>query len=186
MTSPARADLPSQVTPLDTQHDGIYGRFDGDFSASAQALVEWAPGGPAPGLRFSTHYFWMAGVYASFVRPFESNGSDQLLSFGIDLRPAFLPRFSLGQQTGPAFVDLMIDSISLSLGPYWAAPQDQTFGDERGLEASLGFGIPLSVRAPGPWLELRGLSRLPDGDRSHWALQLGLSWQFPWDSPWLE
>lgn len=174
------------MTPLDTRHDGVYGRFDGDFSASVQALAELAPGGPAPGLRIATHYFWMAGVYASFVRPFETSGSDRNLSFGIDLRPAFLPRFSLGLETGPAFADLMLDSISLSLGPYWAAPEARDFGDERGLEAGLGFGLPLSARAAGPWLDLRGLARLPDHEPVRWALQLGVSWQVPWRSPWID
>ena len=45
---------------------------------------------------------------------------------------------------------------------FFAQPSDESFGDERGFEASLGLGLPLLARADGPWLELRGALEWPN------------------------
>ncbi len=182
----AWAGLPSQVAPIDTRADGVYGRLDGDVALSGEVLVEASRGGPAPGVRVAAHYYWMAGAYAGFSRLLESGGSDRVLSVGLDLRPAFLPRWSLGLQTGPSWLDLTVDSIAVCAGAYWAQPEDSEFGRERGLELGLGVGFPLMAEAEGAWLSLRGLRRFADDRRDTWVLHAGLSWQLPWQSPLVE
>ncbi len=183
-TGAAAAELPSHVTPLDTRSDGVYGRFDGDVSVNASALLELSPGGPAPAVRAAAHYLWMAGAYVGLGRITSGPASDQVLSAGVEFRPAFVPRWTLGLETGPSFVDLAIDSISLSLGAFWASPQGGEFGDELGLELGLGGGVPLTGSARGPWLEARGVLRAADdAPKAVWCAQLGLSWSWGWQSP---
>jgi hypothetical protein len=178
-----------RAQPLDTRVDGVYGRMDGDLTVSLAGLVEFSPGGPAPGARLAAHYFWMAGAYAAFSRALNSDtATDRVLSMGVDLRPAFLPRWSFGLETGPDWFDLTVDSIALSVGAYWAEPPEATFGQERGLELGLGFGLPLFAHARGLWIEARGQARIPDGSargqtETRWGGQLGLAWHTDWLSP---
>jgi hypothetical protein len=165
--------------------DGVYGRFNGRFDVGLAAGAEFGGGGAAFAARATAHYFYMAGIYAGYVDGF---GSDTLttnrrLSFGVDLRPTFLPRWSNDMQQGPSFLDLMIDSISLGMGVYFSAPQGSHLGDVRGYELSLGFGVPLSTTMQGPWIGTRGLLRWddPQGRESHMAealasVTLGYQW----------
>ncbi|HEV8244190.1 MAG TPA: hypothetical protein VGP93_00340, partial [Polyangiaceae bacterium] len=105
------------------------------------------------------------------------------LGFGADLRPLFVPRWSKNMEQGPAFLDLSLDSLSLSLGAFFAEPAGQDFADQRGFAASLGFGLPLTALAPGPWLEFRAGLLWPDrGDTRALALAL-LSWHFVASTP---
>ena len=46
----------------------------------------------------------------------------------------------------------------------------------RGFEAGLGFGLPLSASAAGPWLETRGVLRYPDAGAGEQAVFIALSW----------
>jgi hypothetical protein len=96
----------------------------------------------------------------------------------VDLRPLFIPRWSTNRQIGRPLVDLTLDSISLGLGAFFGEPENQSFGDERGFELSLGFGVPLFARADGLWLELRGGLEWPNtGDLREKALAV-LSYHF--------
>jgi hypothetical protein len=65
-------------------------------------------------------------------------------------------------QHGPSILDLAIDSISIGMGVYFHEPPHGSFGDRRGFELSLGFGIPLSNGMAGPWLGARGQLRWDD------------------------
>jgi hypothetical protein len=68
-------------------------------------------------------------------------------------------------EQGPGFIDLAIDSFELDAGAFWATPSGGAFGDRRGLELGLGFGLPLLGNARGPWIEARGLLRFADPAR---------------------
>jgi hypothetical protein len=182
----AYAELPSTTAPLDTRVDGVYGRLDGDFSLSAQVHAEWSEtqSSVAPGARLEAHYFWMAGVYVSGSGVVPDSDFGHALSAGVDLRPAFLPRWSLDLQHGPAWLDLCIDSISLSLGAYTWFPARDEQARHRGFELGFGAGLPLLGRDDGLWFTARGLTRLPDAElATQWGAQLGLSWHLPWRSP---
>ena len=194
----AAAEL-ERVEPLPTRSDGVYGRLDGDFVWALAAGVEsWSKQGRAT-LRASAHYFYMAGIYASYGRAWTQASNPQQHGdvgvVGFELRPGFLPRWSLDLQRGPALLDLVVDSLSLAAGAYWGQAQSENpwgsaatgaNGWSRGLEASLGVGVPLLARATGPWLELRAGGRWNNGEQptDHpWGVQVLLSWHQLWQSP---
>jgi hypothetical protein len=166
--------------------DGAYGRFDGDLDLGigfgpnlAFSNADLALGG-----RISAHWFTIAGLYLYYA---ESLSDDAVLrrrfAGGLDLRPLFLLRWSNGLETGPAFLDLTLDSLSLGLGLLTSTPSDETASQRSGFEVSFGFGLPLLARAPGPWLEFRAGFVLPKsepGDASALAL---LSWHFMLGTP---
>ncbi|HVU03321.1 MAG TPA: hypothetical protein VHE30_16290 [Polyangiaceae bacterium] len=155
--------LPGEVKGDDVTDDGVYGRFDGLFDLGVDAGAEIADGGPSGALRASLHYAFMAGVYAGYTDSFGgSSKSERALALGVDLRPAFIPRWSKGWENGPSVLDLAVDSISLGVGAYFREPRGQSFGDRRGCELSLGFGVPLTGRATSFWLGARGFLRWDD------------------------
>jgi hypothetical protein len=175
-----------EVEPSSEQHsDGVYGRFDGLFDLGLEGGAELRDRGTAGAALVSLHYLFMAGVYAEYTDALggATLESTRTASFGVDVRPAFIPRWSNGLQEGPSVVDLTLDSISLALGAYFREPRDQSFGDRRGLELSLGFGVPLTGWAEGPWLAARGILRWDDpGDKSREAARpaalLMVGWHF--------
>lgn len=158
--------------------DGVYGRLDGSLDLDLSAGVELEDAEPRAALRVSGHYLWSAGAYLRYADGFGSNDERPLraLSFGIDGRPLFLPRFALDLQQGPALLDLMLDSVSLSVGAYFAQPEDAAFADERGFDLGLGFGVPMLAEAAGPWLEARAERRFADRGDSAWLFTLSLAY----------
>lgn len=155
-------DVASRIEQQSSKTDGVYGRFDEDLEVSLGAGGELRSDRSAVALRSSAHYFSTAGLYVGAAFPLEPQ-FPTLLSFGVDLRPAFLPRFSENMQQGPAILDLALDSISISLGPYFGFGGDDP--DERGsqgFEVGLGSGLALLGTSSGPWLEARGLVHIPD------------------------
>lgn len=178
------AHAASNPTLLDTRGDGVYGRLDGDLALSADALADFSSdSGISPAARLAAHYFWMAGVYVAAAGP-GTRDLDYRLSTGVEIRPTFLPRFGLDLQRGPSWLDLWIDSIGVGLGAYWEQPGGGHGTLQRGFEASLGFGVPLQGRDAGAWFVSRGALRLPDEPRAaQFAVQVGLSWHWPWLSP---
>ncbi len=183
-TSPVRGEI-------DAQHrggggDGVYGRFDGDLDLGLGAGVGYASEDQKLGLstRFSLHYFSLAGIFVDYSDALGDRAeSRRTLGFGADLRPLFVPRWSQNMEQGPPLLDLWLDSLSLSLGAYFAQPAQEDFGEERGFSASLGFGIPFTSLAAGPWLELRGGLLVPDdGDTRALAVAL-FSWHFITSTP---
>jgi hypothetical protein len=165
------------------QGDGVYGRFDADLDAAVAAGVALGSIEPAPALRATVHHYSTAGVYVGTVLPLAATSEDSLLSFGVDLRPTFLPRWSENLQQGPARLDLALDSISLAIGPYFRFAEH---GESRGLETSLGLGVPLLSSASGPFIEARGVAHFPDGaEPTRFAALVLLAWHHPFVSPWL-
>lgn len=144
--------------------DGVYGRFKGDLELGLGLGAELDKGGARGATRLTLHYFSMLGVYGTYRDGFgrASKSEARLVSVGVDLRPGFVPRWAKASEVGDALPDLVVDSISLGLGAFWAKPPGRDFGSERGFEASLGFGIPLMLRADGIWLEARGQLRWPE------------------------
>jgi len=159
------------------QSDGVYGRFGGDLDLGLALGAEFGSAGQgAPALRGTAHYFSIAGVYASGRIKASDESAPSLFGLGVDLRPLFVPRWVKGYEAGPALFDLTLDSLSLSLGAFWAQPREQGTEKTRGFDAQLGFGVPLLATAAGPWLEARGALRYPDGANREEAVLLLLSW----------
>jgi hypothetical protein len=197
--SPAYADEPPLFLPDDrttsvlpnemqattaTPTDGAYGRFDGAFDLGVEAGVEQQDG-PSAAARVSLHYLFMAGVYASYADALGSSGleSTRTGSLGVDVRPGFIPRWAEGLQEGPEALDLALDSISLSMGTYLRQPDGHSFGDRKGFELALGFGVPLAGTATGPWIGARGILRWDDptdraSETARAAGLMTLGWHF--------
>src|SRR5690606_12451233 len=134
----------------------------------------------------TAHYLYMAGIYVEAAVPVDDSSVSWTGAAGIDLRPLFLPRWALDLERGPAFVDLLLDSLALSGGAY--AQQFELAERARlwGVQAELGAAIPLMAHAHGLWIHLRASARFPLSEPEPGS-PLGfvalLSWQAPWLSP---
>ncbi|HYQ15794.1 MAG TPA: hypothetical protein VEQ58_08555 [Polyangiaceae bacterium] len=193
--APALADVPDAAPAHERVHapspgtDGVYERLDGSLALSGSLGAELEGGEPRGALRLAAHYLWTAGVYARYSDAFGSADErpQRVASFGVDLRPLFLPRFALDLEQGPAWLDLTLDSLSLTAGAYFAGGQRlareveddrrrrSDFGDERGFETGLGLAVPLCGSARGVWLEARAERRFADRGPSAWLFTLALS-----------
>jgi hypothetical protein len=174
--TPALAHAESTPPPLSVP-DGVYDRFDGDLDLGFALGAEFGSvGRVAPALRASAHYFSIAGVYLSGRLKTGADSAPSLFGAGVDLRPLFVPRWAKGYETGPDLLDLTLDSISLSLGAYWSEHASRSADSNKGFDAQLGFGLPLSATAGGPWLEARGALRYPNGALREEAVIVALSW----------
>lgn len=170
--------------------DGVYGRLDGNLALAASAGAELEAGEARGALRLSAHYLWTAGVYARYSDAFGTADERALraASFGVDLRPLFLPRFALDHEQGPASYDLLLDSLSFTAGAYFAQPVKRDFGDERGFETGFGLALPLFGAARGLWLEGRAERRFADRGPSAWLFSValafhGITWSTDAPSP---
>lgn len=170
-------EAPRRHAPL-PGHDGVYGRMDGLLALAANVGAELEDGEPRGAVRLSAHYLWIAGVYGRYSDAFggAERRPTRVASFGVDLRPLFLPRFSQDWERGPAILDLSLDSLSLSAGAYFAEPLGRSFGDERGFELGAGFGVPLRGHAVGPWLDFRAERRFADRGDSAWLFTVALGY----------
>jgi hypothetical protein len=152
------------VRPLIGETDGAYGRFGGDTAFSLGAGPELTADAARIDMRFEAIYFSTAGVYVHWSQALRAASDRSVAGVGVILRPAFLPRFGLNLEQGPAFLDLFLDSIALSLGAY-AGNRPVRSLSERGFEASLAAALPLQPSAEGIWLEARGSARWPDASQ---------------------
>ena len=174
--TPARAHAEGAPTPQ-LAPDGVYDRFDGDLDLGLALGAEFGSvGRAAPALRASVHYFSIAGVYLSGrIKP-KSGSAPSLFGAGVDLRPLFVPRWAKGYETGPDFLDLTLDSLSLSVGAFWSEHASSSPDSNKGFDAELGCGLPLLATAGGPWVEVRGALRYPDGGSRQEAVIVALAW----------
>jgi len=166
--------------PPPSESDGVYGRLRGDTDASLKLGGLISHSRLSASLGASAHYYSLLGITGDYSDSLDGDAL-QLRSFsvGTELRPLFLPRWLLGKEHGPAWLDLTLDSACVGFGAYFsraAAP----FEHSRGVWMSIGVGIPVLGRASGPWLEVRQLRRWPDHEvnspEAHNALLLYLSW----------
>jgi hypothetical protein len=163
--------------------DGAYGRFDGDLALAAEAGASASSEGAGLAVRLTASYLTMAGIYAEYTEGFgrAHQAVARRISGGVDIRPLFLARFINDRETGPAALDLWLDSLGVGLGAYhaWrnaghcAEPAFGATADtcrDHGLELLGHMGLPLLLRANSPIIALRAgvrwsLSTLPDGSR---------------------
>jgi len=178
---PTTAAEVRSVNPEANQHDGdgAYGRFDGDLDLGfgAGAATYLVTEDVAFALRATAHWYSTAGLYLSYSESLGAEVVERRGAIGLELEPLFLVRWSQGLETGPALLDLTLDSLSLGAGYLLADPVGRDFGASRGVELSLGFGVPLLATAGGPWLEARAGWFLPKSGREVSAVVF-LSWHF--------
>ena len=181
------SSLPGEISPADeaSDVDGVYGRFDGDLDLGLSLGAELESEVERVLVAASAHYFWTAGLYGTYREAVgddrESASGKRLFSVGVDVRPLFVPRWSFDWQMGPATLDLLLDSISLSAGAYFS-PVDEGAA-RRGFEATFGLGVPLTGSAAGPWLAARYDVRLPEAGDVNTSVWLMLSWHLMVSTP---
>jgi hypothetical protein len=166
--------------PLEAEGDGVYGRFRGNTDLSLKLGGMLRDAGIAGSVGASVHYYSLVGITGDYSESLVADTQHaRSASVGMELRPLFLPRWALGMEDGPAWLDLALDSAALGFGAYFTDAEAEARGS-RGAWLSLGFGAPLLGEASGPWLELRALRRFPDhhalGVDAHNALFFYLSW----------
>jgi hypothetical protein len=149
-----------EVVPRDkfSDHDGVYGRFDGDLTLTLGLGAELEDGARGA-LIGRALYYHTAGLVLGYA---DSLGGDlpvrRVGFLGAELRPLFLPRWRYDLEFGSPLLDLSLDSLALGAGVFVArrAEPEETL---TGIELSLGLGVPLFARAEGLWLEARGFFR---------------------------
>lgn len=184
--SPFGARTSSQVRSVDPdanrhEGDGAYGRFDGDLDLGLGVGPNLAFTGDDIGVALRGTAFWYSTVGLDVVYTETLSKTPELerrLAAGIGLRPLFLIRWSQALESGPAVLDLALDSLSLGFGASFGTPPGRGFGSRTKFETSLGFGAPLAGTAAGPWLEFRAGVALPEPKQGETSAMLVLAWHF--------
>jgi len=188
LTSANLAHLTTVEDPVGTKGsgDGVYGRFDGDFSLRLGVGGEWDA--QAASVRPLARLDWVGyqtmGVYVLYRQGvMKSDEAFSVASLGVTLSPLFLFRWSKALESGRAYGDLLLDSLTLSVGAALGTPSSGSFAEASGVELGLELGLPLLPRADGPWLRVRGnLASGRDnlGFEQDWGggVMLWLDWQF--------
>ncbi len=177
------ATMATEVDPGLLGHtDGVYGRFDGDlvYGLYVGGRLGTANAGALQG---SLHDFSSIGLVGTLTHDLGADTAERFsLSVELDIRPLFLPRWALDLEHGPAWLDLLIDSVGIGIGGYWGSPLGGEFGDTKGVLGSLSLGLPLMAQAEGLWLRARGARRFNDAQNS---VLFVLGWDFLDIAPWL-
>jgi hypothetical protein len=166
--------------PPKSESDGVYGRFSGNTDLSLKLGGLISDSRLAGSVGASAHYYSLIGVTGDYSESLVADAEHtRSFSLGAELRPLFLPRWALGLERGPAWLDLTLDSTCVGFGAYFAdAGTEQE--DTRGVWLSFGVGAPVLGQAAGPWLELRLVRRFPDhdalGGEARNAMMFYLSW----------
>jgi hypothetical protein len=176
------------VDPDDNHHhgDGAYGRFDGDLDLGigAGGIVGLSRREAGVALRGTARWYATAALYGQYAETLSDSPSiERRFGVGLELTPLFLIRWSQALETGPAVLDLAIDSLALGLGATFTTPRGRGFGSHEAFEASLGLGLPLFGTAPGPWIELRGALVFPRALPGESNAMLLFSWHAPVMTP---
>lgn len=171
----------------DGRGDGVYGRFDGEFSLSGGVGVEADLRNEVlrPLAQATLRFYQAIGVTTGFSQSVESTDPlERSLRAGIVVEPLFLLRWPNDDETGKALLDLTLDSVGLNAAVVFIEPKSGAFADVVAFDLGLGAGVPLQGKAPGLWLRTRGDVRLSDADPT-FLLQLALEWQGFFESGWL-
>lgn len=153
--------------------DGAYGRLDADLGLRLEAGATFHRGGPSFSALTSAIYLDTAGIYASYFDALR-DGPDarRSIAAGVRVQPLFLARYFKNMERGPAHLDLLIDSLALDVGAFWAQGRDH-FEATPGMELGVGIALPFIGDASGPVVSARGAVRLAtaefDGSRGEAA-----------------
>lgn len=181
----AREDGPSEGRVDDSVRSnsdggGVYGRFDGDLSLSVGlgADADFEYGSVRPSAHLGARFYQTLGLRTSLGQAVDSGDPvERMLGVAVLVEPLFLLRWNADKEWGKAFWDLTLDSLSLSVGTHITEPRGGNFGDVAGAEFGLGLGLPLALRAEGPWLRARFSGLTGRGDFEP-LLTVYLDWQW--------
>ncbi len=151
--------------------DGVYGRFDGDLSYRFDLGLMWdvQVEKARPWAQLELNGYQTLGIFVGYGYGIQATDPvSHTLSAGATLSPLFLFRWSKAKQWGYPYLDLLVDSLTVSPGLVLATPREGRFGSALGFDLGCGLGVPLLPRADGPWL--RSTFHLTTGRK-----QLGLA-----------
>jgi hypothetical protein len=160
-TKPRDAELPLPLPKLDTAH----GRIDGDLAVQAALGATFGPRSPRATADLRFRYLQTAGIFGTYEEGAVFGGGAEprrVLATGIELRPLFLARWFQGMESGKPYVDLTIDSFALELGAAFVQPEGRPFGSSPGLQAGIGFAVPVFPDASGPLVAVHAGGRWSD------------------------
>lgn len=145
--------------------DGSYGRLEGDlaFVGGVGGGVVAKSGRPLLSGDVRLRYLEAAGATFSYEEADALGRADtgdlrRAFLAGVELRPLFPIRFLKAKETGDRFFDMVLDSIALDVGAFWAVREGS--GSRRpGIATGLAVEAPITGRATGLWLRLSGSLR---------------------------
>lgn len=169
--------------------DGVYGRFDSDFALEPALGAEYSRSSILPEVDLSASYVSTLGLRLQHADsrffPHPANRDRSVSAVNFELRPLFMVRWSQAWESGPAFLDLTLDSLVVGIGAFW----DYDRGSSqlrRGSEIMGGIGVPLLARHAGPWLRLSAALRTWPGPvfsmSSYPVCGASLTWNLPVDA----
>lgn len=163
--------------------DGVYGRFDGEISIVPFVGVQTTRAGWMTQLGISAYYLSTVGVTFRSAEgrwaPWSPRADFNVSTLSLAARPLFLLRWSQDWEKGPSFLDLTLDSLTLSIGGYWSS-EHGTKAQHQGFESELSLGFPLLAKAHGPWLTLSLGNRLPRVTSKDSTLDMIYGLRFEW------
>ena len=176
----SQSQLPRAEDALkNSKGDGVYARFTAPWALRVAPLYEYQLQGKIHRVGFegSLSYLQSVGGYLrSRLAVGEQNlNYSPLFSGGLELQPLFLIRWSNGKERGPAFRDLLLDSIGLRGGVALQLHETSRQSATAAAEVALGFGVPLMGTAEGAWL--RSNFTLLAGQRIRTLFGIQLEWQ---------
>lgn len=169
--------------------DASHGRIDGDLAVALGAGATLGPRAPRATADLRFRYLQTAGIFATYEDGPLLGDAEPKRAFatGVELRPLFIARWLQGWESGKPYLDLTLDSIGIELGAVFMQPEGARLGSKPGLQAGLGFEVPLFPRATGFFVGFHGGARWSDAtlggsaistaaDRSLY-LSMTISWQ---------
>jgi hypothetical protein len=145
--------------------DTTYGRIEGDVAFVFGAGITVAPRAPRATLDARIRYLETVGLFFDYedatIFSWDSEPR-RVLAGGVEVRPLFLGRWLTGYELARGRLDLMLDSIGLELGGVLTQPIGASFSSRAGVQAGLGFEVPILAQATGPWLGFHGGVRWSD------------------------
>jgi hypothetical protein len=155
----------SPLRAAPSNSDGVYGRLDGDVGLEPAVGVEYSRHALLPEIGLSATYVSTLGLrlrHSDSQLLMQSTAHDRSVSsVDFELRPLFLARWSQVLESGPALLDLTLDSFMLGIGAFWDYDRN-TAELRRGSELITGIGVPLLAKSSGPWLRLSAALRISE------------------------
>jgi len=178
-----RRDAPVNEEP-NYRSDGVYGRFDGELSLMPDVGIDWTEAGWSTRLGIAAYYLNTVGIrfHSADGRwsPVSPRADFNVSVLALACRPLFLLRWAQDWEKGPTFLDLTLDSLTLSVGSFWSR-QHSTATLHYGVETELSMGFPLIGRAHGPWLTASVANRLPRVTNGSKNVDMVYGLGFGWD-----
>jgi len=169
--------------------DPMLGRIDGDLSLGAALGATFAPRSPRLTLDVRARYLSTAGAFVTYedATSFSlSSAPSRVVSFGVEMRPLFLPRVFTGRDFGGNRLDLFVDSFAFELGVAFLERPGSAMTTTPAAKLGIGMEFPLFSKASGLFISAHGgalvsgqaLSSAPVKDANDRSLYgfVGIAW----------